>query len=471
MANLRSIIYLMISIFAFFKFFLSINAFIKQLLEYTQSKKGEFKTLDIIESLVLESEEFDFTLNNILKIAGDLTKSDGGMIYTYDKERDTFNCAKINGYCIPPFFVNDKILEDAEEINKKLNKTAISPANSPLFKKIKESPEMVLIQREGDEESRKILSYLRDYADNIGSLLCGKIMIDDDIFGIIIIGEQYSNYTSTDLNIFKAICSFSGVLIKNIKSKSMEKERERLKNEMKIAEQIQTGILPRRYNIEGFTITAMMKPAEEVGGDYYDILCAPDGNYWMNIGDVTGHGVTAGLIMMMLQTSSTTTIEAIPDISPKDLAIICNRIIYENVQNRLLLDQFITTCFMKFNKNGFFEYSGAHEDIYIYRNATDNVEVLKTKGIWLGLMEDISHGTSLNSFNLYKGDTMIIFTDGVIEIKNKNNEQYDTKRLINLLRKNGRKNPDQISEALMADLNAFKDVQKDDITYIIIRKD
>ncbi len=469
--NLKNIVYLLISGLGLTKIFISVNTFIKQLLEYTQSKKGEFKTLDIIQSLVLESEEFDYTLNNILNIAGELTKSDGGMIYTYDKERDSFYCGKINGYCVPPFFVNDKILEDSEEINNKLVKTPVQTNISPLFKKIKESSEIVMIQREGDEDSRQILSSLRDYADNLGSMLCGKIMIDDEIFGVIIIEEQYSNYTITDLNIFRAICSFSGVLIKNIKSKSMEKERERLKNEMKIAEQIQTGILPRKYDIEGFTITAMMKPAEEVGGDYYDILSAPDGNYWLNIGDVTGHGVTAGLIMMMLQTSSTTTINAIPDISPKDLAIICNRIIYENVQNRLLLDQFITTCFMKFNKSGFFEYSGAHEDIYIYRNATDNVEVLKTKGIWLGLMDDISHGTSLSSFNLYKGDVMILFTDGVIEIKNRDNEQYDTKRLINLMKKNGRKHPDEISEILMQELNAFKDVQKDDITYMIIRRD
>lgn len=468
--NLSFIAYSLFTLIGIIKLFTSEITVVEQLLDLKKTRTSEFKILEIIESLVLQSEEYDSTLGNVLRMACELTNSDGGVIYLYDKATNEFHAKKINGFVIPPFFVNVKLLEDRDAVDMKIMNTKIDK-NSVFFNKLKESKELLQIRSEPLDESRVYLNDLREYANNIDSMLGGKIIIDESLYGVIILQMSFSNYNLSDLEVFKAICSIVGVLIKNIESKAMAKEKERLTNEMKIAEQIQTGILPKNLEVPGYDIAAFMRPATEVGGDYYDLITAPDGKtFWVNIGDVTGHGVTAGLIMMMLQTSSMTAINTLPNISPRDLAIYCNKILYHNIRDRLLLDQFITSCFFKFKENGNFEFAGAHEDVFIYRHATGYVEILKTSGIWLGLMEDISHRTVVKTFNLYPNDTLLLYTDGVIEIQNSTREQYDVKRLRKFLEKNGERKPEEISKLLIKELEDFKAEQLDDITYVILKK-
>jgi sigma-B regulation protein RsbU (phosphoserine phosphatase) len=77
-------------------------------------------------------------------------------------------------------------------------------------------------------------------------------------------------------------------------------ERARLEGEMRIATRIQTGILPKTHEVAGLEISAVMLPAEEVGGDYFDVLPF-DGGSWLGIGDVAGHGLPTGLVMLMIQ--------------------------------------------------------------------------------------------------------------------------------------------------------------------------
>ncbi|MCG8569082.1 MAG: SpoIIE family protein phosphatase, partial [Spirochaetes bacterium] len=369
------------------------------------------------------------------------------------------------------FFVHDKVLEDQDKVTRKIMMTPI-PAKDSVFQLVSESESPVNIKRSMDDQSRDILkSRLKSFSNNFGALLAHRIVIDNQLFGLIILNKLYQDYSDTDLGFIPALSSFSGVLISNIRSKAVEKEKERLENEMVIAERIQTGILPKNYQIQGYQIYAHMKPAEEVGGDYYDILNAPDGNFWVNIGDVTGHGVTSGLIMMMLQTSASSIIHSRPNITPEKLIVHCNKIMFDNIQNRLLLDQFITSCFIKFYPSGIFQFSGAHEDMLVYRKKENKIKKIKTRGIWLGLMEDISHGTELKTSRLDSGDILFIFTDGVIEIKNKENEQFDLHGLVQFFQNSNKAIPEKIGQQLMVELNRFKDKQKDDITFVIIKKE
>lgn len=464
------LIYTFLMVFSLIKIGITINTLTTQLFDLRTIKKNEFKMLNIIRTLVLKNEEFEPTLESILEIACKFTKSDGGILFLYNEDEDEFYGKKIHDYVIPPFFVNEKLLENGDQINRIILSKRFR-AEDHLFQSIINQEGVICVSNDVNDTSREYLRDLHQYAENIGALLAGKIMVDGKLFGIIVLERLFSNYSQDNVNSFRTICNFSSVLIKNINAKQLAKEKDRLTNEMKIAEQIQTSILPKNYSIPEYAISAMMKPADEVGGDYYDIITGPDDNYWLNIGDVTGHGVTAGLIMMMLQTVSLTTINNIPGISPKDLFINCNSILCHNIKDRLLLDQFITACFFKFNKDGTFSFSGAHEDILIYRHASKEVEIIETKGVWLGLLEDIEEQTQLNSFKLEKNDVLLIFTDGVIELSNEYDEQYDIKRLVNFLKVNGKNKPEDISRILMQELETFKNEQKDDITFIVAKKE
>ena len=99
---------------------------------------------------------------------------------------------------------------------------------------------------------------------------------------------------------------------------------------MELTRKIQTVLLPKKPKIKGYEIGAYMEPAEEVGGDYYDIINL-DGIDWLVIGDVSGNGVPAWLIMMV-QTSIHSTLEQNPEVKPSMLLTLVNRTIYKNIK-------------------------------------------------------------------------------------------------------------------------------------------
>ncbi|HOJ63271.1 MAG TPA: SpoIIE family protein phosphatase [Spirochaetota bacterium] len=260
-------------------------------------------------------------------------------------------------------------------------------------------------------------------------------------------------------------------MIKNIKAyqdKLLSAERE--KSELELASRIQTCLLPSIPYREHYEITATMIPAAEVGGDYYDLIGETNGRIWFGIGDVSGHGLTSGLIMMMAQTAFNTILLNDPDISSDKLIAKVNRVMYQNIKQRLGEDHFMTLSFMVADPDGTVHYAGAHLDILVYRHTTKEVERIETLGVWLGLVPDIERNTVEKSFKLESGDLMFLYTDGLIEATNDKNEQYDMERLINKLKELGDKPVKEIEEAIINEVFSFLHEQKDDITFVIARK-
>src|SRR5215471_19625857 len=111
-----------------------------------------------------------------------------------------------------------------------------------------------------------------------------------------------------------------------------DSEDVRLENE--IASHIQSSLLPGEIDIEGLEISAGMSPTEVIGGDYYDIIPVP-GGAWIGIGDVAGHGLAAGLITLMIQSTLQGLVAINPNASPRELVCVLNRVLYENIRKRM----------------------------------------------------------------------------------------------------------------------------------------
>ncbi|NJL59036.1 MAG: SpoIIE family protein phosphatase [Desulfobacteraceae bacterium] len=154
--------------------------------------------------------------------------------------------------------------------------------------------------------------------------------------------------------------------------------------EMELARKIQTSLLPRSVkNLHAdLEIAADMLPAENVGGDCYDVAFDRSGYLWFTIGDVSGHGVTPGLIMMMAQTIHTT-ITSNMDSDPRSLVVMINEILYKNVRERLREDHFMTFTALKYMGGGQFQHAGAHLSMIVYRKKTGICELIPTTGIYL----------------------------------------------------------------------------------------
>jgi len=249
-------------------------------------------------------------------------------------------------------------------------------------------------------------------------------------------------------------------------TQALVEARDELWGEMQLAKKIQTVLLPVDPVLPGYEVTVHMTPADEVGGDYYDIINV-SGNYWVVIGDVSGHGVPAGLVMMMLQTSIKTVLYKNPHTSPSKLLSDINRVLTNNI--RILgEDKYITITILACFPDGLFVYSGLHEDLMVYRSKNSSVEIVKTKGMWLGLRDDIKTFMEDDELTLEEHDVLLLYTDGITEAFDSGRNIFSKKKLMTIFEENGNKSTDDIKTSIITQLEDYK--KHDDVTLIILKR-
>jgi phosphoserine phosphatase RsbU/P len=243
--------------------------------------------------------------------------------------------------------------------------------------------------------------------------------------------------------------------------------KERLEQELEIADRIQTSILPRELGVQGLEIEARMVTATEVGGDYYDVIPV-SGGAWLGIGDVAGHGLTAGLVMLMIQSGVSGLVRARPDAPPSELVNILNRVIHDNLRHRLTQDEHVTFCLVRYKADGRLSFAGAHEQILVWRSSTGRCETLETPGTWLGPVEAIEHVTRDSEATLDPGDVMLLYTDGLTEAC-QGGELLGEARLMEALERVAREPVQYIADHLIRTVDEWMDAQMDDITFMVVR--
>jgi phosphoserine phosphatase RsbU/P len=246
-------------------------------------------------------------------------------------------------------------------------------------------------------------------------------------------------------------------------------ERQRLEKEMEIATRIQTSILPRDVTVSGLEIAATMRTATEVGGDYYDVIPV-EGGCWMGIGDVAGHGLGTGLVMLMMQSGIGALCRKLPDASPRELLLALNAMLVDNVRERLGQREHATLTLLRYHQDGRLAFAGAHEEILIWRAATGRCERLDTPGPWVGAKRDIEAGTVESTALLLPGDLLVLYTDGLIEAMGRDGrERFGTDRLAELVEKHGMSPPVEVRDAILGAVDAFAEKLDDDVTLVLAR--
>jgi serine phosphatase RsbU (regulator of sigma subunit) len=235
--------------------------------------------------------------------------------------------------------------------------------------------------------------------------------------------------------------------------------------EMKLARKIQEALVPRTPALAGCEVAASMKPADEVGGDYYDVIQSDD-HEWILIGDVSGHGVPAGLIMMMCQTAVRTALERDPKMTPDRLLVLVNSVLTQNIQ-QLGEDKYMTISALRRDADGTICFAGAHQDIFVYRADTDDVETFETAGLWLGIKADAEGSFTTRELKLTTGDVLVLHTDGVTEAM-RDGALFDTTGMRRELRAAKGKSARQILDGVLGALDGFE--LKDDATLLVIRQ-
>lgn len=236
--------------------------------------------------------------------------------------------------------------------------------------------------------------------------------------------------------------------------------------EMQLAAKIQTVLLPSKPELPGYEIAASLEPADEVGGDYYDVISV-GGYNWLVVGDVSGHGVTSGLVMMMVQTAIHTVLLENPNVEPCHLISMLNRMICTNLE-KMGDSKHMTIVVLASITDGHFSFAGHHEDILIWRTHTGQVERVETTGMWIGIMPDISDMLHEDMLKLELGDCMVLFTDGITEARDINNNLFGDDRLVKVIEESGNVSAAQVHANILASLQTWN--KRDDVTLMVLKR-
>ncbi|MEG5062842.1 SpoIIE family protein phosphatase [Microcoleus sp. B3-A4] len=251
----------------------------------------------------------------------------------------------------------------------------------------------------------------------------------------------------------------------------LKEDNLRMGTELDIVRQMQQMILPNaeELKIEGLDIAAYMEAADEVGGDYYDVLNT-DGVVTLGIGDVTGHGLESGILMLMAQTA-VRTLKEIRETDPVRFLDALNRTLYKNVQ-RMKSEKSLTLAILNYSQ-GRVSISGQHEETIIVRNG-GQVERIDTMdlGFPIALEDDIAEFISQISIELELGEGIVLYTDGIPEAYDIKKKQYGVEPMCEVISKNWHLSAQEIKQAVIDDVRRHIGNQKvfDDITLLVLKR-
>jgi len=266
------------------------------------------------------------------------------------------------------------------------------------------------------------------------------------------------------------VTSFNTMVEEVERSRDELQRTEALRREVEIAHQIQTAILPVSPAVKGFEVAARMEPADDVGGDLYDILAFGDDTFWVLVGDVSGHGINSGLVMMMAQAAAYGAIADDPHCKPSAVIAAVNRVVHENVRRRMRRDDYMTLMAARYMGDGRFVAAGAHQPIFIVR-AAGQVDVVESTGPWVGLSADVEPPPIEEyEFRLEPGETVCFVTDGILEAKDASEVLFGEERVKQLLETADLPSASQALATVFDAVQAYSPEPADDMTAVVLRR-
>ena len=247
--------------------------------------------------------------------------------------------------------------------------------------------------------------------------------------GLIIIFNKAdgNGFTVTDRESLEMICRFTSISIDNTSLLITSLEKQKLEQELNVAHEVQTTLLPDISEIDGLRIASTYIPARQVGGDYYDLIPIGHDKLLFLLGDVTNKGVPAALVMTSVYAIIHAYVNAGQPIQVTDLItqlndILCNDIIKGR-------GMFITIFIAYIDlEQGTMEYcNGGHPPPFYYRKGTGRTERLKPGGPLVGQFAGLPYRST--KIHIHPGDRIFTYSDGLIEAENKQGELYGLDRL------------------------------------------
>jgi phosphoserine phosphatase RsbU/P len=301
------------------------------------------------------------------------------------------------------------------------------------------------------------------------------LVVRDKLLGFISLGPKRSEepYSGSDVRLLKSLAAQTGLALENANlMRAIAEEvaqRERMNREVEIAREVQERLFPQKLpEILGLDYCGHCRPALGVGGDYYDFLALPAGHLGIAIGDVSGKGIAAALMMASLQASLRGEATRAPENLAAAVANI-NRLVYEvSAAHR-----YATFFYGQYNPATHqFDYVNAgHNPPMLFHSCNGKWEIsrLEVGGTVVGLLESSPYQQGAMTFA--PGDILIAFTDGISEAMNDHEEEWGEKNLIAAIEYNSQLSAAEILHCILqaADVFVAGAKQHDDMTLVVAR--
>jgi len=250
-----------------------------------------------------------------------------------------------------------------------------------------------------------------------------------------------------------------------IRLKSLE-ERRQSEQELALAQETQESLLPRFLpQFENFRIHAFNNPTRYVGGDFYDFLQLSSGEWVGVLADVSGKGMSAALLSSMVL--GALSMEFRSKTQPQEVLNRVNQLLCE----KSLPFQFVTLFLFLLSPHGVGQFiSAGHNPAYLFRSATGKIEELVSDVHGLGLFDSATYQS--RTLHLYKGDILVVYSDGLTDAQNHQDEMFGEERLLRIIQQEAPSGSRALEQEFLKALEEFTQgmPQNDDITFVVVEK-
>ena len=307
------------------------------------------------------------------------------------------------------------------------------------------------------------------------SIMCVPLVEKDQVLGLLYVDSRQQNreFAQSDLKLMESLTGHASVAIVNAKLYQEKGERERLAHELQLAARLQKDMLPKQIPpVEGLELYGTLTPALEVGGDYYDFIPheGTTQSLTVAIGDVSGKGVGAGLVMAMARSAIRSLVQhhGVPE-SPLAIMRSLNVMLCRDIPAEMFMTLNVLIWDAQARRVRY--TSAGHEHVLVYRAASGQVETTKGGGVACGVLEQGSAMLQERDLELAPGDQVLLYTDGVTEAMNPARQPFGLDRVLALFQQLGRATPEQLCERLLASVNEHRSTANphDDITLVAFR--
>ncbi len=429
---------------------------------------------DVSEAFVeAEAAPADFLLSRVLYYAQQTSHAGSGAIYLLEPDGSHLRVRALagvfpplaGGFSIEKWAAADSPTQYLEEVVRR----QIVIWGQGLIGEVAEAGAPMLIH--DAERDPRVPSFGSEFLE-IRSLILAPMRFQNAVLGVIVVVNRIDDesFEQADLDLLQALADQASLTLRMAIFNEEMHKKKLLDYDLKLARRIQNALLPKHIpEHSGLALAAFSLPAREIGGDYYDFFMMDDELIGLAVADVSGKGITGAILMSICRSVFRASVRS--SCGPVETLGEINRLITPDIYE----DMFISVLYAVYNtRTCELSLARAGHPRPILLSASGELRELESSGIAMGMNDSNEFDACLEEIRitLQPGDTLAVYTDGVIEAMNDRREDWGNPRFQNVLRSDAAKGARAVVEAVQRELVQFigYEPQYDDMTLVVLQR-